>query len=254
MFGGFGAGSQGGFGIDLSGLDISNSEFAKPEEKEKKWGLNFIERKSGAKYGTEEYWAYVDEHPELEKAAKARGGKFAPPEPYRISDETKQIAEGTKAAAETIRGQAEEAVDVAGSQRGMVEGLGAGQERAARGESTASAVSSVAQVGGASASALGAISQIQQGNISSMRDAGIQTQMFRDQAEKDYRQALMDKGGAEVAAISTEIQGLQEMGRAKEQQYQVNILDPFYSRQQADIQEHMANITKPLTVWEKLGF
>lgn len=159
---------------------------------------------------------------------------FTPPA-YEIPEETQQILESSQKSADLIRGQAEEMVDVADVQRGMLEAPGAGEARRAMEETTAASVAGAAQAGGASASSMGAISQIQAGNISEMRDLAIQTQMFQEQADKEYRQALLDKGGAEMAATQMEVQGLAEMARAKETQYQVNVLDPFYAKQQYDL-------------------
>ena len=201
----------------------------------------------GTSMGSEEYYEWREANPERAKLEdlmrKAKGEYFeeyGPPDPYRISEETKQIVEGYKEGADIVRGQGEEMLDVAEAGRGMVETPGAGLGREAMEESTAAAVSSAQMAGGASVGALGAVAGIQAETVSGMRDQAIQTQMFRDQKEKEYRQALMDRGGSEVAALQMEAQGMQEMLRAKEQQYQVNILDPFYAEQQADLQRATA--------------
>lgn len=205
-----------------------------------------IERWSGAKFGTEEYFQWLDEHPALNFLKSGEQlNEYSLEDPYRISEETQKIFESTQEAGGIIRGQAEESVDVAESQRGMVDMPGGGLQREAAQESTAAAVSSAQTAGGSSTSALGAIAQIQSGNISSMRDAAIQTQVFRDQSEKEYIQALREQGGAEVSAIQTEVQGWQAMGQAKETQYQTNILDPWYAKNQADLQMAAAKAAKP---------
>lgn len=196
--------------------------------------VDVIENLSGAKFGSEEYYQYLEENPILNLFGQSekKFDKFGPPEPYRIADETQQIFEKQMAAGETIREQAQEMVDVSGARRGMAEAEGAGVRRQAREETAAAAVSSAQMAGGASVGALGAAAQIQQETVADIRDQGITTQMFRDQAEQEYRQALMDQGSAEISATQQEIQAMQTMLGAKEQQYQVNVLDPFYARQQ----------------------
>lgn len=226
-------------------LEDPMSVFRKKDEGAQNPRVKRVEQISGTTYGTEEYYQWLEEHPAFNIFGAAEKLDKYSPDPYRVSEETQQIYEKSQESADIIRSQAEEATKAAEIQRGMVEAPGSGLRREAAEESTAAAVAQTQQAGGASASALGAIANIQSGDISSMRDAAIQTQVFRDQAEKEYMQALQDQGGAEVSAMQTEIGGLQALGAAKEQQYQTNIVDPFYARQEAELAMAAAKAAKP---------
>lgn len=154
---------------------------------------------------------------------------------YEIPAEVQQMLQGTQGAAEDIRGYAQESADIAKARTGAVEAPGSAIARENIRAAGATAAQRAIEAGGSSASTLGSVADIQRNELNALRDQAIQNQVYRAQAEQGYQQALQQQASAEASAVGIESAGLREMIRNREQQFQINQLDPYYNQLQFQI-------------------
>ncbi len=171
---------------------------------------------------------------------------------YKIPQEALDILGKTQESADYLRQSSGEMLGVAESQRNFAEAPGTAGFNANLAQAESNTVGNVVGAGGSSISSMGAINQTREATIGTMRDAAIQSQMLRDQKETEYKEALLDKGSAEIAASQLEVGGMQEMLRQREQEFQVNVLDPYYNKVQKELVLMGAEANKKASVGEQL--
>lgn len=130
---------------------------------------------------------------------------------YQAPEEALQFQELMAEQATGLREYGQKIEDVASSRAGMAEAPGAAIQRENVQQMMQSASQDIIQAGGASASTLGAISQMRTQEMSALRDIAVQGQQFKDQAQRDYMQALMQSAGIGTQAAQLEGTGLQMM-------------------------------------------
>ena len=153
----------------------------------------------------------------------------------------------------TSRGQQIE--DIAEMRTGMAEAPGAGIQREQIRQMTESAAQDIIETGGASASALGAIAQTRASELSSLRDLAVQGQQYRDQARRDYMQALGESAGLQATGLQSTI-GQKEKVFESEldklrniQQFQMGQIGNLYTQRMAQKQIDEARAASQRGVW-----
>lgn len=110
--------------------------------------------------------------------------------------------------AQNLRDTGENITDISRAKSSQFMYGGGEAQRGVRG-ATSAAVGDIQAAAGSSASFLGAISQLGQSNVQSMRNIAMQNQAFRDQSQRDYMQSLSERLSMESQAVGLESQGLQ---------------------------------------------
>lgn len=159
------------------------------------------------------------------------------PYKYRIPQEALDIMSTYEESADYLRDTSQEMTDIANYNRNLAEVRGMGGLGADISQAESNVMGRAVSIGGASTSSMGIASELRSQSISSMRDAAIQAQASRQQKEEEYKNTVLSQGGAEIAASEMEIKGKQEMLRQREQEFQINVLDPYYFKQQKELIE-----------------
>lgn len=153
---------------------------------------------------------------------------------YEIPQETMDILSATQEGSDRVREYSQEATDLAKEAtesempgRDIMEE----QVQAAQAQSTHNAVSQ----GGVES--LGNIAEIHNKTNEALKGLSMKDLMHRNQAKKEYREALGERAKSEMAAVGLETTGLSEMAAKKDQQFQLEVLDPFYNKLQYDINQ-----------------
>ena len=160
---------------------------------------------------------------------------------YETPEEAYRIQELSEKSAKNLRGISEigqQAVDIAEAQAGASQAPGAIQAREDIRQSTAGAVQNIIESGGGGAAALGAISDVNRGEMESLRQLSAANQQYMAQAKKDLQSTLMGQAsleaGLEGQALAAETTGLQTILGEKGKEYQ-SYLDKLRTQQQFDI-------------------
>lgn len=160
---------------------------------------------------------------------------------YETPEEALKIQELSEASASQLRSIADigqEAVDIAEFQAGLSEAPGAIQAREDIRASSATATQNIVEAGGGGAAALGAIADVNRGQMEQLRQLSASNQQYRSQALQNLQSSLMGQAqleaSVESAALGAENYGLQTMIGEKGKEYQ-SYLDKLRLQQQYDI-------------------
>lgn len=154
---------------------------------------------------------------------------------YEIPQESLEMLALTKEGAGKVREYSEEALDVAKERTAdekmpgydiIKEDIQTGQAQAAQ---------DVVSQGGVES--LGSIAQINQQSQDSLKNLALENMKHRSQAKRDYQNTLKDRANAEMAAVGLETVGLGEMAAKRDQEYQIEVLDPHYNKLQFEISQ-----------------
>jgi len=150
---------------------------------------------------------------------------------YQTPEEALRFQELTAESAAGIRGYGQKIEDIASSRAGMTEAPGSAIQRENVRQMMESASRDIIEAGGSSAATLGAITQARTQEMGALRDIAVQGQQFKDQAQRDYTQALMQSAGLGAQATQIEGTGLQMMIGEKGKVYESE-LDKLRTMQQ----------------------
>lgn len=154
---------------------------------------------------------------------------------YEIPKESLELLATSQEGAEKVRQYSGEALDLAkeATAQQKMPGYDVIKEDilAGQAQNTQEAV----QQGGIES--LGSIANIQQKTNDSLKNLAFENIKYRSQAQDEYRRTLANRSQAELAAFGLETKGLSEMAAQREQQYQIEVLDPHYNKLQFDISQ-----------------
>lgn len=113
---------------------------------------------------------------------------------YQIAPEAYQLQDMLTSQAENIEG-------IAGMRAGMSEAPGSAIQRENIRQMMESASRDIIESGGSNASALGAIGNMRAQEMGALRDLAVQGQEYRDQAKREYLQALQTSAGMQAQGL-----------------------------------------------------
>jgi len=178
---------------------------------------------------------------EISNETKALQESLANTKTYQTPEEAYKIQELAKDSAEKLRGISEigqKSVDIAEAQSGMSQAPGTLQAKEDIKNTASQYVQNIIESGGGSASALGAIADVNRGEMESLRQISASNQQYRSQALKELQSSLMNQAsleyGLESQALESETYGLQNMLGEKTKEYN-SYLDKIRTQQQFDI-------------------
>lgn len=121
------------------------------------------------------------------------------------SEKTYQIAPEAYQLQDMLTSQAEDIEGIASMRAGMSEAPGVSIQRENIRQMMESAARDIIESGGSNASALGAIGNMRAQEMGALRDLAVQGQEYRDQAKREYLQALQTSAGMQAQGLGVMI-------------------------------------------------
>ncbi len=153
---------------------------------------------------------------------------------YEIPQEAKDIIDSTKSGAGKARELASEAVDVSKNMTNSnVPGYGIIKENIM--SSGANVANEAIQSGGIKS--VGGMAEIHASTTASLQKLSAANMAYRAQKSNELKNTLGKSAQTEVGASNLEVAGLASMVDQKEQEFQINVMDPRYNKLQYDLMQ-----------------